>query len=217
MKLDLTNFSIVVIAQANNPSILNPDFLRNNSIVDASFTPVNVVCTQPVAQVSYAEGISIIADFERLQFVDTELKRIPNDSPIPKIATQYVKVLPHVKYTAAGINFTGHIVCKGLESARNIVSEKFIKDGPWLRCGDNPPQIGLKFAYIFDEVKCTIAIEATEMVRSETDRQYVILVNTNYHFNVKDKAIVEIESFVSNWQMQYDRLNGFIKEFFPGE
>lgn len=217
MKLDLTNFSIVVIAQANNPSILNPDFLRINSIVDASFTPTNVICTQPVAQVSYAEGVSIIADFERLQFVDTELKRIPNDSPIPKIATQYIKVLPQVRYTAAGINFTGHIVCKDLESARNIVLEKFIKDGPWLGYGDKGPQIGLKFAYIFDKVKSTIAIDATEMVKSDTDKQPVILVNANYHIDVKGNAIDEIGSFVSNWHVQYDRLNDFIKEIFPGE
>src|SRR4030043_307057 len=108
MNITLTNFSIVVLAQAHNPSILNPDFLKNNNIVSPTFTPKTVVCSMPVAQVVYDEGISILAEFERLQFIDTIPERIPGGSPIPEIAVRYVDTLPHVRYTAVGINFIGH-------------------------------------------------------------------------------------------------------------
>jgi len=52
MNFNLDSFSIVVLAQAHNPSILNPDFLKNNGIIDPLFKPnnviYNVICTPPV-------------------------------------------------------------------------------------------------------------------------------------------------------------------------
>ncbi len=117
MNFNLDNFSIVVLAQAHNPSILNPDFLKNNGIIAPSFKPNNVICTPPLSQVSYIEGLSIVAEFEKLQFIDIKKERIPFESPIPEIAIKYIKTLPHVQYTAVGLNFKAHYYCKDKEFA----------------------------------------------------------------------------------------------------
>ena len=39
MQVDLVGFSVVVVAQSNNPTILNPDFLLHNGIVSSSWVP----------------------------------------------------------------------------------------------------------------------------------------------------------------------------------
>jgi len=215
MKINLTNFSIVVLAQAHNPSILNPDFLKNNKIVDASFTPKDVYCTPPIAQVSFDEGISIIAEFERLQFIDHVSERIPHKSQIAEIATKYISVLPHVRYTAAGINFIGHYLWENTNIASSFISNKFIREGPGLSAGDGLTNIGLKFVYLFGKIKCTISIESTEMIREENKKIPVILINANYNLDVKDNNIQEIKSFISDWKIQNERFTSFLEKIFP--
>ena len=216
MEIILTNFSIVVLAQAHNPSILNPDFLKNNKIVDANFTPKDVICTPPVAQVSFHEGISIIADFERLQFIDHVSERIPHNSQISEIATRYISALPHVRYTAIGINFIGHYLCKSTNNASSYISDKFIKEGFWLSAGDELTNVGLKFVYLFGKIKCTISMESAEVIKPETGKVPAILINANYNLDVKDSNIQEIKAFISDWKIQNERFNGFLEKIFSG-
>lgn len=212
MKIDLTNISIVVLAQAHNPSILNPDFLKNNKIVDSDFTPKDFFCTPPIAKVSFNEGISIIAEFERLQFIDIVPERIPYSSPIPEIATRYISVLPHVRYTAAGINFSGHYLFKDKNSAKSFIVEKFVKEGTWLSFGDELNNLGLKFVYFSGKIKYTISIETAELIQAKNP---VILINANYNLDVKDNNIQEIKSFISDWKVQNERFTNFLEKIFP--
>lgn len=214
MNITLTNFSIVVLAQAHNPSILNPDFLKNNNIVNPTFTPKSVVCTMPVAQVVYDEGISIVAEFERLQFIDTIPERIPGGSPIPEIAVRYVDTLPHVRYTAVGINFIGHYLFGDKESSRSFILEKFIKEGPWLsQKGD--ADIGLKFVYSFVDRKKTISFEPGEITKSGNDHLPVILVNANYHFDAAEGKVEPVKSFISDWPASFEDFSQFVEIIFP--
>ncbi len=214
MKINLTNFSIVVLAQAHNPSILNPDFLKNNNIVDASFTPKDVYCTPPISQVSFNEGISIIAEFEKLQFIDHVSERIPHKSQIAEIAAKYISILPHVRYTAAGINFIGHYLWENTNSVSSFISNKFIREGPWLSVGDKLTNVGLKFVYLFEKIKCTISVESAEKIE-ENKRIPVIFINTNYNLDVKDNNIQEIKSFIFNWEIQNERFTNFLEKIFP--
>jgi len=212
MRINLTNFSIVVLAQAHNPSILNPDFLKNNKIVDSDFTPKDFFCTPPIAQVSFNEGISIIAEFERLQFIDIVPERIPYSSPIPEIATRYISVLPHVKYTTAGINFIGHYLFKDKNSAKSFIVDKFIKEGTWLSFGDELNNLGLKFVYFSGKIKNTISMDTAELIHTKNP---VILVNANYNLDVKENNIQEIKSFISDWKILNERFTNFLEKIFP--
>ncbi|MBI5666248.1 MAG: hypothetical protein HZC49_14325 [Nitrospirae bacterium] len=213
MKFNLDNFSIVVLAQAHNPTVLNPDFLKNNKIIDPSFTPNNVICTPPVAQISYIEGLSIIAEFEKLQFIDTEPKRIPFESPIPEIANKYINVLPHVRYKAAGLNFIGHYLCKDKEFALSLLPRKFLKEGSWSTYGDETPSTNLKFTYSLKNIKCTISLETAELLRPNEPSLPILGINANYH--IDSTSLEEIVSFINNWQTQFNHFSKVISDTFP--
>src|SRR3989338_2693512 len=137
MNFNLDSFSIVILAQAHNPSILNPDFLKNQGIISNLLTPNKIICTPPVAQVSYVEGISITAEFDKLQFTDVSPKRIPLESPVPEISEKYIKTLPHVKYTAIGLNFIGHYTKKDNKLISSFLYNKFLKKDSWSSYGDS--------------------------------------------------------------------------------
>ena len=130
MEYRFSEFTIVVLATANNPSILNPDFLRINEIVDKAFNPVESISTPPVSHVKYKEKVAITVDAERLTFVDADEDRILLGSPVPSIAEKYIEVLRHVPYKAVGINFNGYYDCSHVDP-RQYILNKFIKKGPW--------------------------------------------------------------------------------------
>lgn len=213
MNFTLDNFSIVVLAQAHNPSILNPNFLKNQKIVDPSYTPSNVICTPPVAQVSYQEGITVMAEFEKLQFIDADTKRIPFESPIPIIASNYVKALPHVRYTAVGINFVGHYLCKDRATAKALVPAKFLKEGRWTSFGDVAPSVGIKFTYLIGNVRCTINLDTTDAIRPNEPPVPVIVITSNYH--VDSANIEEINAIIVNWKTQYKNFSDFVLYALP--
>lgn len=213
MNFTLDNFSIVVLAQAHNPSILNPDFLKNQKIVDPSYTPSNVICTPPVAQVSYQEGITIMAEFEKLQFIDAVTKRIPFESPIPGITLNYIKALPHVRYTAVGINFVGHYLCKDKATAAALLPAKFLKEGKWESFGDTVPSVGIKFAYLIGNVRCTINFDTTDTIRPNEAPVPVIVITSNYH--VDSTNIEEISAVITNWKTQYNHFSDIVLDALP--
>ena len=214
MDFILDNFSIVVVAQAHNPSILNPDFLKVQGIVDPSFTPSNVICTPPVAQVSYKEGITIMAEFQKLQFIDAAAERIPFASPIHDIAIKYINTLPHVKYTAVGLNFAGHYLCKDKESALALLPSKFLKDGEWYSFGDTAPYVGIKFGYLIGNVRCTINFDtADNPIHPSKPPSPIIAITSNYH--IDSTNIEEMNSFISNWKTQYDHFLKVVRNTLP--
>jgi len=213
MDVILSNFSIVVLAQAHNPTILNPDFLKNNDIVSPDFKTKNVICTPPVAQVVYEEGISIVAEFERLQFIDTITERIPESSPIPDIAARYIKILPHVRYTACGINFAGHFPFKDKETARSFISEKFIKPGPWLPQKENT-DIGVTFTYSIGNTKKTVSLKPGEIQGPDGAMFPGILVNANYHLDITEGDLESMKSFIFGWQTCSGHLKEFVEVIF---
>ena len=213
MNLTLSNFSIVVLAQAHNPSILNPDFLKNNDIVSTDFKTKNVICTPPVAQVVYEEGISIVAEFERLQFIDTILERIPESTPIPGIAARYIETLPHVRYTACGINFAGHFLFKDKDSARSFISEKFIKPGPWL-LQNEATDIGVTFTYSIGNTKRAVSLKPGEIQGPDGVMFPGILVNANYHLDITEGDLESMKSFIFGWCTCFDHLKQFIEAIF---
>ncbi|MBF0607748.1 MAG: hypothetical protein HQL61_09415 [Magnetococcales bacterium] len=228
MKLDLTSYSIVILGKRHNPTILNPDFLRHTGIIKDTLTPKDVLCTLAVSHVVYNGGLSIVAESERLQFIDENVVTIPYDSQIPTIATRYLNVLPHVNYTAAGINFTGHYVYETRQMALAFLKKTFIKEGPWLNLGSGLTEAGLKFVYYFDDVSCTISLEVTDIAAHEHDSNDsevqnriifpkaipAIDVKANYHLDAKEAELKTIKTFILSWQTCFERLVAFLDDVF---
>lgn len=107
-KFTVPSVSAVVAAQLHNPSILNHDFLLINSIIAKDWgDPTEYMSTPPFAQLAYAaKSIRFILQQERLMITKATEGEIPDIADILSTAKMYVKTLPHVKYTAVGINST---------------------------------------------------------------------------------------------------------------
>jgi len=191
-------FSIVVVANDCNPTILNPDFLTKQGIVrdewewKLSGTPIT---TPPFAIVSYENGISISVEPNKFQIVDRLLSNKPNKSQIPQIACKYIQVLPHVRYTAVGHNFRGLLEH---EKAKEFLRKRFIKDGVWDSNKRKLEGISLKFVYPLKGGRLNISLDAADIIDRSADplkESHGILIQVNYHRDCQgypsDKQVVE--------------------------
>lgn len=212
MDYRFSEFTIVILASANNPSILNPDFLRLNQIVDKDFNPVESISTPPVSHVKYREKVAITVDFERLTFADTDEERIPFRSPIPSITSKYIEVLRHVPYKAVGINFNGYYECSHIEPSQFILN-KFIKNGPWTEFSGSAPTIGLSLSYKIEEVTLTLTISPA--VTKKGERTFPsIAINSNFHCDPKEKNMENILKYIQKWETYFKQLNDLASKIF---
>ena len=111
MDIELVQFSIVLVANDHNPSLINPDFLEREGIIDEKWgweRAGDPITTPPFATVPYEGGVTVTVEPSKLQVVDRGSK-VPTQSHVGDIVNRYVQVLPHVPYRAVGINFNGAV------------------------------------------------------------------------------------------------------------
>ena len=165
--LELIELSVVLVADSNNPSIINPDFLQYNRIVDASYeVQDSPISTPAFSRVAYKNGITVTSDPARVLFQQTkELTRAKVASP--GIAKRYLQCVPHVPYRAIGINPKGFRRILGQEP--NVIATMLRDKGSWMSFQDVNPDVRLKAIYRYYGRVIFLDVMSTQ--RTENDQK----------------------------------------------
>lgn len=203
-------FSLVIVAKNHNPSLLNPDFLRIRNIVPDDYELVEPpLTTPPVAIVKYKQGISITVEMEKLQVVETITEGFPQLPSAPQIASMYVQTLPHVRYTAVGINW-GCTLRK--EDPNGWISNRFLSQGPWRENSHELIGSDLRFKYALPDAQCNLSLASGEVSERETSVP-VVTVNVNYHHDItgypSDQAVAQL---IERWAHRLDHFRTLIRD-----
>ena len=213
----LIEVSSVIVANAHNPSILNHDWLIANEVLpdvqegwemaEPPFT------TPPLSRIHYQNNVHIVLESGKLVITTQKLQRNVTTCPervITEIARQYVMVLEHIPYVAAGNNFKAMIECEDAE--RRLIS-KFGGTGRWT---NNLRAISTKLSYRLDGgCQRSIEIAADKVPKLENNQSKmidVVIVSGNYHRDTpgKDptlKAIAQAASDRENFLTFVDKIS----------
>lgn len=184
MKTHLILFSVVVVGGDHNPTILNPDFLAIREIVPKEWeweVADPAITTPPFAIVRYTNGTSITVERNKLQVADSSVGNDPMDSKVPEIARRYVNTLPHVRYTAVGINF--HSIVE-VPDPETFLKGRFLKLGPWDGPAHPLAAVGLRLVYPISGGRIVFSLDAGEAEHTDEDRREkrpVIIADANFH------------------------------------
>lgn len=190
------NFSIVFAARSNNPTILNPDFLKFNGIVDESFElKEKPICTEPFAQVSYKNHINIISQLDKVVFSINITDGINEQFDVVyNIAKKYLKCIPHVFYTGIGINPKYFLKSPEGMTPERFILDNFIKEKDEL---NKLLSISVKFTFqAYENTKCTMEVMPGEIEENDIMSQGVI-VASNFHHEIPTDYDGKIESMIS--------------------
>ena len=201
--VDLIELSVVLLATSNNPSILNPDFLRYNEIVDANRQVQEPCISSPAySQVTFQGGLTVKADPDRVIFEQRGDNLAIEDIVCPEMAKCYLKKVPHVPYRAIGINPKGFRLSEG--EAADRVADALIDKGAWMSFKDLTPEIQLKAIYRYPER--AIMLDIAEVKKKGTDGRHLpgILFQANFHRDITETSpqerIVRLLSIIDSWK-----------------
>jgi hypothetical protein len=202
-RLHLVDCSIVVAAANHNPTILNPDFLFRNNIVNSDWKVVKTLTTEVISQVLFENGKTIIVDPKRIIFRDQELNIIEKPT-LDEIATNYVDLLKHVTYTAVGININFAFQFSSIDEAEQYILDNLIVSGNWKSANGGAKTATVKFSYKENETIINISLSTAEVTLRTAPTPFpAILAAANYHRDLPkeyDKALREMKEIIGKWR-----------------
>jgi hypothetical protein len=180
-EVELTQLAIAVLADQHNPTILNPDFLKRNGIVDEAWELAEPpLCAFPVARVKFANSVSLTADPERV-IVRQDVVGDPQNVVAPDIAVAYVRTLPHVAYEGVCINPSGCARQIPNGDIAGFVARDLLRDVTALAVDGIEPTAALRLDYQMGEYEVYLAVESE---RDPVSAEPVLVLDAHFHYDM---------------------------------
>ena len=210
----LIAFSVVLIADNIEPSMINPDFLRLKSIVDSNLQTEQPPVSTPVfSQVVFEGGLMVTAQPNRFDFVQ-QGEALAGDIASPSIARRFLVEVPHPAYKAIGINLTG---VRPLDDGSGGVATTLIEGGEWMTFGNVSPVVSLKAVYSCGDRQMTVDVQDVKRRESDGSEAHGLLFETNIHRDVaetiQERRIARLMSILSGWKDDLSDFENLVEMF----
>lgn len=213
MRIDLVEFSVVVVAQSNNPTILNPDFLQHNGIVSSDRAlHGDPLTTSTFSQVAYADGLVVQADPTRITFAQAADGLSGEEIDCPAVAKGYLKTIPHVPYTALGLN--PKVVVRNPPFTR--LSNMLSAEGDRMTFGSCLPRFEIKATYQLPGRRLALTLQEVE-----TEQGEALICTGNIHRDVEETnqqmRVNSILSMLDCWKEDLDEFSAVVNQVLQWE
>lgn len=216
--VELVQLSVVLIADNVDPSMINPDFLRHNGIVDHGLQTGQPPVSTPVfSQVAFEDGFTVTAQTDRVEFVQRG-EALTEDAASPNVARRFLEKFPYPSYKAIGINLTG---VRPLDPGSvGGVADALIERGAWMAFGDVSPVVSLKATYLYENRQITMDVHDAKKQNTDGDEQRGLLFAVNIHRDISEtdqgRRIARLMSILSAWKDDLSNFQILIAKFNMG-
>lgn len=190
----LHEIAVVIVGENHNPSILNPDFLWHNDIVPEGLEVSGpVIGTPAFSRVVYASGLRIDSEPGRISFAESIRGGQP---PVcPGVARRYLRAVPHVRYTAVGVN-PGTI----LDATGQFAPAGLLKAGSRMQFDGVSPSAEIMLIYRLDGQTVNLTVKTG---RDPNGVKKVVAFHGNFHRNIegeKSESHMVAHAIVGEWE-----------------
>lgn len=210
LQIDLVGFSVVVVAEANNPTILNPDFLRHNGIVASRWrlSENSPPITSPLlSAVIFDGGLTVQADPNRVTFEQRSSALSLEDIECVDMVKGYLKTVPHVPYTAFGLN--PHAVVRNPSFSR--LSDMLHSSGGGMTFNSVVPRFELKAIYEMAGKRLTLDLQ-----EGQNEHGSFMLCHANIHRDIAESnqqmRVNSMLSFLDSWRNDLDEFRAVVAQ-----
>ena len=216
--IELVQLSVVLIADNVDPSIINPDFLRHNGIVDHGLQTGQPPVSTPVfSQVAFEDGFTVTAQTDRVEFVQRG-EALTEDAVSPNVARRFLEEFPYPSYKAIGINPTG---INPLDPGSvGGVSDALIDRGAWMAFEDVSPVVSLKAVYPCENRQITMDVHDAKRLNTDGSERPGLLFAANIHRDVSEtdqgRRIARLMSILSAWKDDLSNFQILVAKFNMG-
>ena len=197
--LHLHSVSVVILANAHNPSILSPSFLESSDIVPEGWKVAETVTTPAVSFIRYGNGVQWTVDQQRLAITDKcNISFYEKyDGPVHCLAKSYVEKLPHVSYLDLGLNCVVSTVRK---NPRQWITEQFLKTNSYETKLTMTPKFSIELdGHVLNlEIVSESASRNNDNSNDDNPPSDSVIVHCNFHYNKFSNSTLLCEK-ISGW------------------
>ncbi|BDA76513.1 hypothetical protein CAL7716_106790 (plasmid) [Calothrix sp. PCC 7716] len=222
-EVKVQEFGIIVAIEDNKPSVMNADFMKYSGIVPESWELARQpIFTQNLTQVVYTNGVSIIAEPNRVIFVESLEGKEVKDIIVAAIAERYVKMLPNAKYQGLGVNPRGYVGFEGAEedAARKFISERLFAPGAWQEAGTEPVRSTVNLVYSYERAQHFLTINEAALRNPDESTTPIVLFSGSFSYEVSgstsEEKLNNLLKAMGNWQTDLQEFSDLINHKFLG-
>ena len=215
--IGLVELSVVLVANQNDPSILNPDFLRYNGIVDDALKLAqSPMSTAMVSQVVFDGDIAVRAEPHRFVFEQKGDPISEDACVVPEFAGRFVRAVSHIPYRAIGINAKSFRPPN--DESRYSVADALLDGGKWMSFRDIQPDVHLKAVYSYEGRRITFDAGGVGAVGGHGALGHGLLFQANIHREIaerdQERRIERASAILNAWKEDISDFNDLVAKFY---
>lgn len=198
---------------------MNPEFLHYSGIIPEAWE----LAEQPVrnpqgSQVSFQNGINIIAYLHQTTFVESLRDKAESEVQIASVAQRYTEILRNMDYQAVGVNFRGLVTFPGEpEGAHEYLFNTLLAPGPWQQQGTAPVRAGLNLMYTFEENRLNLGVQEAALQLPEAEQVPILMFTGNFEADLRSvettERLARVQQIVSHWPSNLETYETVVQQF----
>jgi hypothetical protein len=217
-KLDIQEVAIAIAAKNLNPNALNLDFLKYSDIIPADWELAKPpVYSNGLVQLLFNNGLSIVAQPNRVTLAEAVGTRKYEEVQVAKIANQLVEKLSQVEYQAVGINPRSFVSFDSEARAYQYLCNTLLSPGSWQELGEGRMSAALQLSYPLKRGQLNLSINQANIQFPEKIVA-AILFSGNFNYPLSGNTLAEqrqdLRQLVQNWQGALETFTTLLTEKF---
>jgi len=210
-KIVTQELTLVIAIKNHDPLMVGEAFLKQTGIIPSEWQLAQKpYLSQQATQLVFDNGMSIVAEPERVVFSQALAERELSSIEIGEIASKYAAILKKADYQGIGINFRSFIPQSSHEAAQTYISKYILAPASWQQVGEAPVRANVNLNFSLSGRQLTLSINPAAIQFPEQELMPVILFGGNfgYQLDAADK-LTQLTQILSKWQtdlVQYQQL-----------
>lgn len=146
--------------------------------------------------------------------------RTPEQLAVPRMASQYSQMLPHLGWEAIGINLRGFLTFPdNQDGASQYITSNIFGNPSWQGIGKSPVRASVNL--VFDLEKSPLYFSVSEaLMRKEEDETSIsaVMFSGSFSYTIEtensSEQISYIQNVISNWQADLTTFNEVVNDYF---
>lgn len=215
-KLITQEIAIVIAVPVEDPTMLNEKFLKQAGIIPIDWQlEREPVYSDRVAQIMFANGVSIVAQPDRLMFLEIVGDRSIEALHAGEVAQKYVATLKMADYQTVGINFRSYAPQSSPDSATEYINNKLLNAGSWQHYGTGKMRASVNLNYDLGDRQLNLSIDAATIQFPTPLTHPAVVFSGTFSYDTTTTSgdrVTKITAIINNWQQELNEFNSFIDD-----
>jgi hypothetical protein len=160
-KLITQEIAIVIAVPVEDPTMLNEKFLKQAGIIPIDWQlEREPVYSDRVAQIMFTNGLSIVAQPDRLMFLEIVGDKSIEALHAGEVAQKYLATLKMADYRSVGINFRSYAPQNSPDAATAYINHKLLAAGNWQQYNHRQVRASVNLNYDLGDRQLDLSIDA---------------------------------------------------------